>query len=88
MRRLALLRWIGIALLGVALLLNPGPPYQDPTPELTAKFNAEAVRCGLCALIGMSLAAIGFLANHFVDAAPTERDDYFQRVFDRVFDEH
>lgn len=84
------LKWIGLALIVVAMLLNPGPPYQDATPELEAKYDAQVMRCGIFAGIGLALFLIGLISTWFVAAEEpkrTKRPSFFDRIYDRYLAE-
>jgi hypothetical protein len=53
---------LGFFLIILAAVLNPGPPYQDPTPEMLAKEKAEDARAQRCMIAGSASVAFGGLA--------------------------
>lgn len=84
MNWIAKLRWLGVGLLLASfLLLNPGPPYQDPTPELEAKYRAQTTRFEYVAATGLALLAVGLIARCFVKPMPRGKPTWLDRVYQR-----
>jgi len=83
MSRLAKLRWIGLALLVVALLVNPGVPYQDPTPEQYARQNREVFWCLCTFTIGVVLFTVGLISHRFRKPMSGGKPSFLDRVYDR-----